>query len=416
MANPEGTTPAPPNAWAVLRLRNARLVIGSRMFAFLGRRLIEATLPWQVYDLTGSAMALGVVSVVQFLPVIPMTLWGGAVADAFDRRKVALGAEAAILLGWIALACLPHEAASLPWIYAIALLLAVAGAFESPAGIALLPQVVPRELFPHAVTLSSTLRTGAGTGGLMLAGFAIDAFGPPRTYGIGVGIMALCMLQLAGVRVPIQAGDRRRASLDAVREGVRFVFSRGAIWSCMTLDLFAVVFASVVGLLPMYQEILGIGPRGYGLLVGAMEAGTLMMGGLLMLRPPLQTPGRALLLAVGAFGLATVLFAVSRSFPLSLLALLLAGAADQISMVTRSTIVQLSTPDALRGRVNSVNMIFINASNQLGAAESSFLAAFTSAPFSAAFGGLACLAVVAWIACAVPALRTYRVSADEPSV
>jgi hypothetical protein len=192
-------------------------------------------------------------------------------------------------------------------------------------------------------------------------------------------------------------------------EGVAFVRSRKVVLTVMLLDMFAVIFASVTALLPIYaSEILRVGPRGYGLLAGALQIGTLLTALLLVVSPPIRRPGRALLLAVGGFGLATIAFGASHWFPLSYLALVAAGMSDEVSMVARQMIIQLSTPDALRGRVASVNFIFVGASNPLGDVESGLLAGATSPAFTAIFGGVACLAVLAWAAARVPELRRWR--------
>jgi predicted MFS family arabinose efflux permease len=177
----------------------------------------------------------------------------------------------------------------------------------------------------------------------------------------------------------------------------------------MTLDMFAVIFGGATALLPIYaNQILQVGARGYGVLSASLEAGALLSSLALMLSPPVRHAGRALLIAVGVFGLATIVFGLSRWFPLSIAAYMLAGVADQVSVVMRSTAIQLSTPDELRGRVSSVNFIFIGASNQLGAAESGFLAALTSAPFSVVSGGIGCLIALAIVTAALPELRRYR--------
>jgi hypothetical protein len=198
-------------------------------------------------------------------------------------------------------------------------------------------------------------------------------------------------------------------SLRAIREGVAYVRGQPVLLGCMTLDMFAVIFAGASALLPVYaQEILRVGPWGFGVLSASLEAGALAMSVLLMVRRPIRGQGRALLAAVAVFGLATIAFGLSRSFWLSVAIYVLVGMADQVSVVMRSTIVQLTTPDELRGRVSSINMIFIGASNQVGAMESGFVAALTSATFSVVSGGVASLAVAALVAARVPALRRYR--------
>ena len=203
-----------------------------------------------------------------------------------------------------------------------------------------------------------------------------------------------------------------RPSMRLALDGLRFIRRSPIVLSVIALDMFAVLFASVTVLLPVFaKEILEVGPRGYGVLAGSLQAGQYVMALLLIARPPISHPGRALLLAVATFGAATVVFGLSRDFYLSIAALAVAGMADQISMITRHTLIQLSTPDELRGRVSSVNMVFIGASNQLGDVESGFLAALTSATFTVLFGGAACLAVVGLIAWRIPELRAWHAPA-----
>jgi hypothetical protein len=223
--------------------------------------------------------------------------------------------------------------------------------------------------------------------------------------------MSASVILFAQVKRPAVTSDRKRVTVEAISEGVRFVFSRQVLLGSMVLDMFAVVFGSATALLPIYaNEILKVGPRGYGLLSGALEAGTFLMALVLMLRPGIVRPGRALLWAVLVYGSATVLFGLSRSLPLSIFVFVIAGMADQVSMVTRSTITQLSTPDALRGRVSSVSQIFIGASNQIGSARAGFVAAASNPTFAIVSGGLACLAVLAIVTRTMPKLRSYRIS------
>jgi MFS family permease len=203
---------------------------------------------------------------------------------------------------------------------------------------------------------------------------------------------------------------RPGVSLAAIKEGVQFVWSRQPLLGAMTLDMFAVIFGGATALLPIYAtDILHAGPRGYGLLAGSVQAGALVMSVALVLVPPVRRVGRTLLITVMLFGLATIAFGLSRSFLLSLALYMFIGAADQVSVVMRLITIQLSTPDELRGRVSSVSSLFIGASNQLGAAESGFVAAVTSATFAVVSGGIGCLAVVAAVAARMPELRRYRV-------
>jgi MFS family permease len=395
----------------VLRLRDVRFLVASRFCSAAAGTLARATIIWQVWDLTGSELQLGLVGLVQFAPVLPISLLGGALADARDRRRVVMLAQAAqgLAVGALALA----GEAPLWLVYGLVAALAAASGLEQPSRAALLPTLVPRPLFPSAVALHGTFQNAGWVLGPVLAGFAIEAGGVAAAYAASAGLVAASLASLSGVRAPGAPEERRPVSLAAIREGLRFVRVRPAVLGSMSLDMFAVILASVGALLPVFaEEILHVGARGYGLLAAALELGTVLMALALLAAPPMRRPGRALVAAVAAFGGATVLFGLSRSFPLSFAALVLAGMADQVSMVARASIVQLSTPDALRGRVSSVNQIFVQASNQLGAVESGFLAAATSATFAVVFGGFACLAVLGIIAARVPELRRYRIEAE----
>ena len=387
---------------------------GARVFSTLASSLLGATLGWHVYDLTLSTLALGTLGLVQFVPTIPITLLGGAVADNRDRRSIVALAQGAACLAALGLALVTRSgAATLPLLLATAFALAVGRSFESPANMALLPSLVPRETYPSAVVVNATARNLGFVSGPMLSGLLVDRAGIPAAYATAAGCLALSVLLLARLRGPRQDGAiRSPISFAAIREGIAFVRSRPVVLGSMTLDMLGVVFAGSTALLPVFaREILAVGPRGYGLLAASLSIGTSLMTAILLLRRPPERPGRALFLAVAVFGLATVAFGLSRSFPLSMAALVLAGMADEVSMVARSTIIQLATPDALRGRVSSVNMVFIGASNELGAAESGYLAALTSATFSVVFGGVACLGVLGLVVWRVPALRHHRVDA-----
>jgi MFS family permease len=299
---------------------------------------------------------------------------------------------------------------SLPLLYAMVLLVAVAGAFDSPARVALLPTLVPREVLPRAVTIASTNQALAFASGPALAGMLIAAAGIGAVYAAYAALVLGSLLALVFLRPGGQEPSRGAPSLAAIREGLSFVRRRQVVLGCMVLDMFAVIFGGAVALLPMYaNDILHVGPRGYGLLSAASEIGALATSAVLTVAPPIRRAGPTLLATVALFGLATIVFGFSRWFPLSVAAYMLVGVADQVSVVMRTTVIQLSTPDALRGRVSAVNLLFIGASNQLGAAESGFLAALTTAPFAVVSGGVACLVVVAVVTATMPELRRYRV-------
>ena len=391
--------------------RDFRYYLVSRFCTGTAMTLFRAAVAWHVFALSGSAFHLGLIGLVQFIPALGLSLVGGAVADAYDRRKVMMLAQVLPLVCGTVL-CIQTErgAANLSLLYAIVLFVAVAAAFDNPSRAALLPTLVPREVFPRAVTIASTNQALAFVTGPAVGGFVIAGAGVGVVYAVYAGLILGSLAALLFVHSRPHEGRERTISLHAIREGLSFVRRRQVVLGCMTLDMFAVIFGGATALLPIYaNEILHVGARGYGFLTSSLEFGALLTSLALTFLPPITRVGRALLIAVGVFGCATVVFGLSRSFPLSLLAYTLVGVADQVSVVMRMTAIQLSTPDELRGRVSSVNFIFIGASNQLGAVESGFVAALTSAPFSVVSGGLGSLVVLAVVAVWLPELRRYRI-------
>ena len=365
---------------------------------------------WQVFDLSGSAFQLGLIGLVRFVPHLALSLLAGAFADTYDRRRIAMLAQVVPAFCAVALfVATTGGYASLPLIYALVFSIAVSAAFEAPAGSALLPTLVPRAIFPNAVTIATTLTSLARVTGPAVAGLVIAGVGVGATYAVQACLIAGSIAAYSFIRSPAQTETRSTVSLQSVREGIRFVRRQRVVLGAMTLDMFAVIFGAAQALLPVYaNEILQVGPRGYGLLTSSLEIGALLMALLLVMLPPIRRAGRALLIAVAVFGAATVLFGLSRSFPLSVLLYMLVGMADQVSVVMRQTLIQLATPDALRGRVSSVNMVFIGASNHLGAVEAGFVAALSSATFAVVSGGLGCLVTLGVVAAKIPELGAHR--------
>ena len=389
------------------------IYLASRFCSSAAMTLLRSTVYWHVFALSRSEAALGAIGLAQFVPALALTLVGGAVADAYDRRRVMRLAQLPYLASAVLLfAATRSGAVSVPLLYAAVFANAVAAAFDSPARQAFLASLVPLAAFPRAVTFSSTAIALAFASGPALGGILIAASGVEAAYA-AYGLLVIANFVGLGFVHPIHAiADRAPLAWTAVREGLAFVRRSPIVLSCMALDMFAVILGGATALLPVYaSEILAVGPRGYGLLTSSLEIGALAMSILLVVRRPIGRAGPALLASVAIYGLATLAFGLSRWFPLSIAVYMIAGAADQISVVLRATAIQLSTPDALRGRVSAVNMLFIAASNQLGAVESGFLAAATSATFAVVFGGVGCLLVVAWTAWKVPELRRYRIGA-----
>jgi MFS family permease len=390
--------------------RTLVVYLASRFAIGTATMMLRAAIAWHVFQLTHSAFHLGLIGLLQFLPAFALTLVAGALADSADRRRIMMVAQIVLFAcGTILFLATAKGTVTVGLLYAMVMTAATATAFDSPARMAFLPSLVEREAFPRVVTISATnqalaFATGPALGGLLIADLGIAA-----AYAAYAVLIVVAFASLAMLPSPPAAPSGRGVSFAVIREGLHFVRSRPVVLGCMTLDMFAVIFGGATALLPIYaSDILQVGPRGYGLLSSTLEVGALVTSLVLTTLPPIQRAGRALLIAVGVYGLATIIFGLSRSFPLSLVAYMLVGVADQVSVVMRSTTIQLSTPDELRGRVSAVNLLFIGASNQLGAAESGFLAAATSATFAVVSGGIASLVVLAIVALTIPQLRTYR--------
>lgn len=376
---------------------------------------MQAAIAWQVYQITGSALSLGLLGLVRFGPSLAASLIGGAVADRFDRQRIVVITQAGPLICSATLLVTTRSGTvGLPLIYGLVLLIALADAFESPARQALLPLLVSRPRFANAVTLDSTIEQLATIAGPTVAGLIIATGGVADAYAVHVVLLIGALIALLLLRPRYESRTRTPVSIAAIAEGVRFVWQRQILLGSMTLDMFAVIFAGATALLPIYAEkILHVGATGYGLLASSQAAGALLMSVVLVFLPPVQRTGRALLFSVAGFGAATIVFGFSRSFPLSLAAYALTGSADQVSMVMRHTTIQLATPDELRGRVSSVSSLFISASNQIGVLESGVVAALATATIAVVTGGAGCVLVVGWIAARMPELRHYRIGAED---
>ena len=395
---------------ATLRIPAIRAFVLSRTAGSISVTLIQAAVAWQVYAISNSALQLGLIGLVRFVPALGMSLLGGAVADSYNRRNIILISQLVPLtVAVVMFAAIASGRVTLALLYAVVLVTGLASAFEQPARQAILPAIVPPHLFARAIAINSTMQALAFATGPTVAGAAIASMGVAAAYIAYGAFVLLSMTAMAWVPAA-RSHSRSGVGWKAIREGLHFVWSRPVLLGAMTLDMFAVIFGGARALLPIYAtNILDAGAFGYGLLYAASEVGALLMSILLLMLPSIDRMGRALLLSVAAYGIATMAFGISRSFVLSLIAFTAVGMADQVSVITRTMTIQFLTPDELRGRVSAVNSIFISASNQLGAVESGFVAALTNATFAVVSGGLGCLAVVGIIAARVPALRNYRV-------
>ena len=384
---------------AALRQSNFLLYSASRILSTLGQSTLQTVMAWQVYDMTGSPWSLGFLGLARFFPALASSVLGGLVADSFDRRGVMVASQSVPLAVGIVLAVATLGGwVSLPLILGLVVCLGLASSFEGPARTALLPAIVTPETFTNAVTVNNIFQKLGAVTGPTLSGFVIATLGIAAAYTGFCVATVLSVVPILLLRYAPRTWQGRKISFDAVREGVRFVRERPVLLGAMSLDMFAVIFGGASALLPIYaRDILGGGAQTMGLLSSSMQAGAFLMSFVLVWRPPVKRTGRALILTVVAYGLVTVIFGLSREIWLSLFLYGLIGATDQISVVMRQTTIQMATPDELRGRVSSVHQVFVGASGQIGAMESGFVAALTSATFAVVSGGAGAVAVAAWM-------------------
>jgi MFS family permease len=397
--------------------------------SFTGAFMRNAALLWHVSMLVApehKGLALGMVGLVQVVPIVIFSLVSGVVADALDRRLVMIATQGAASCVGLALGLLALRGSSTVWpLYALAALGAVVGTFDLPARQALVPSLVPREHLPNAISLNAIAVQAASVLGPSIGGLVIASKGVGPAYLVHAVLSCCTIVALLLVRdLPREArdaaaegpdqSDRPSFSWHAALEGLRFVFRSPLIRSTMLLDCAATFFSSATALLPIFaQEILRVGARGYGWLYAAPAAGALVTSALMVpLTERINRRGQTLLWAVLAYGAATVAFGMSRSFSITFLCLALTGASDTVSMVIRNVVRQLETPDRLRGRMTSVNMIFFMGGPQLGELEAGLVANWLGAPFSVISGGIGCLIATVWVAATTPALRRYRRGAE----
>jgi len=392
-----------------LRQRDFRLLWLGQLISQAGSMMQVVAINWHISVLTNyNPLALGLVGLSRVVPLIFFSLVGGAVADAHERRKVMLITQSAMAILAALLGLLTDRGLQLVWpIYLLNALAASASAFDSPARQAIIPSLVPREHLSNALSLNSIMFDVATIVGPLLAGLIIEV----RDVAIVYWLNAISFLAVIGALLimhPAQQEIKRSASVGAMKEGLRFVFHQPIVRSTMLLDFFATFFSSANQLLPIFAaQILQVGALGYGLLTAAAAIGSLIAGSIMGFRAHIRRPGAVILWAVAIYGLATLVFGLSRSFILSLLMLATTGASDTVSMILRQTIRQVVTPDELRGRMTSVNMIFFTGGPQLGELEAGVVAALIGAPLSVLTGGLGCLIAVGLTAWKAPLLREF---------
>ncbi len=405
--DPPSPSIQPHDPYAVLRFDDYRLFLQAGMYATVGGQMQGVAVGWEIYERTRSATALGLVGLAQVLPVILLAIPAGHAADRYDRKRQLVVAQVLLGLASLGLALLSTMEGPVSLVYLCLVLTGIGQAVNMPARWAVMPQVVPRAMIANAVTWNSSSWQVASVVGPALGGLSIAL-----TQGATAAYLfnAACSIAVVALVWPIVlrpfARDFQPLSFHSLLAGIRFVLRTELILATITLDLFAVLLGGAVALLPIFaKEILQIGPTGLGWLRAAPSIGAFFMAIVLAHRPPLKRAGPALLWSVGGFGAATVVFGLSRSPALSFVMLLLTGALDNISVVVRGTLVQVLTPDEMRGRVSAVNAIFIGSSNELGEFESGVTARVFGAVRAVVLGGVGSILIVAAVAWKWPSVR-----------
>ena len=411
------TIQSKPSSLVALRYSNYRLLWFGQLVSFSGSMMQNAAIFWHVSLLVPDnqkGIALGLVGLVRVVPIIIFSLIGGVVADAVDRVRLLIITQITMTLSAAVLATLTFHGLAVVWpLYALTAVSAAASSFDNPARNALIPNLVPREHLANAISLNTIMFQLASVAGPAIGGILIGTVSVGWVYAYNaISYVAVigALLMMRNVPARVDTGTKPVVNLEAMREGLRFVFGAPLIRSTMLLDFFANFFASCIALLPIFaQDILHVGATGYGWLFAAPSIGALAAS--IVMVPAtdrVERRGTVLLWAVGVFGLSTVVFGLSRNFGLSWLCLAVFGASDMVSTVYRNIIRQLATPDNLRGRMTGVNMIFFMGGPQLGELEAGIVADLAGAPISVITGGIGALIATLYVARTTPQLRDYR--------
>jgi MFS family permease len=404
----------PQSAFSALRHRNFRLLWMGQIVSVTGSQMQLVAINWHVYLLTHSPLALGLVGAFRAVPIILCSLAGGVVADVVDRRLLMMTTQTIMLLCSGVLALITFGGLARVWpIFALTAIASAAWAFDTPARQSLLPTLVPIGDFPNAVSLSMLMFQIGMILGPTLAGFLLASQGPGLVYALNAAsflavIVGLALMRLTG-RTSTDEEQKSNISLQALAEGLRFVWRTPIIVQTMTLDFVATFFASANQLLPIFaKDILVVGARGLGFLVAAPATGAIVAGLVMARLGTLKKQGKVVIMSVAVFGAATIAFGFSRGFWFSLLMLAITGAADTVSTILRQTIRQLATPNYLRGRMTSINMIFFMGGPQLGEVEAGAVASLIGGPLSVVSGGVGCVIAALLALAKARNLRAYE--------
>ena len=403
--------------YAPLRSPMFQRFTAARFLASLGAQMMDVAVGWDLYERTGSALALGLIGLVQMLPILLLSMPAGQFIDRHDRRAIVVTAQSAYAIGALSLTLLTLWHGPVALVYLALVIFGASRAYNFPAMTAMLPSVVPQEQFTTAVALNSSTFQLAAVIGPALAGVLIGVTGHALVVFASIVLTTLLVIVLMLlVRSRTTAQTTTTRNWAAIIEGWRFLGQNQIILSAITLDLFAVLLGGATTLLPIYaRDILHVGPVGLGWMRAAPSAGSLLIALFQANRRPYARAGRALLLAVAGFGAATIVFGISRHFWLSVAMLFLLGAFDNVSVVIRQSLILLRTPDVMRGRIAAVNSLFVNATNELGGFESGAVAQLLGPVVSVVAGGIGTILVVLGVAGLWPQLRRLtQIAPGEP--
>lgn len=408
------------DAYAVLKIADFRWFIMGRFFLTLAIQMQSVIVGWQVYEITHDALFLGIIGLAEVIPFLVLALFAGHVADSFIRKRIILITNSLYVFCAAGLLFLSYQSfgtngPGLITLYWVIALTGVARAFFYPAQSAYMAQIVPKELYSNSSTWNSTIWHIAAVTGPALGGLIYGFAGIHAAYFIVVLFSVISLALFASMHSkPLPEKGKNLGVIHSLVEGLQFVFRQQLLLGAMTLDMFAVLFGGAVALLPVFAaEVLHVGPQGLGILRAAPAFGAVIMSFVLAYYPPVKKTGMKLFFGVAGFGLCMFVFAVSRNFYLSLGVLILSGVFDNISVVIRGTIMQLYTPDEMRGRVASVNSIFIGSSNELGSFESGLAAKLLGLVPSVIFGSAMTLLVVGFTARFAPRLRRLELEIQK---
>ena len=401
-------TPTTHDAYAAFRIPAYRRYFTGNLIFILGLQMLNVAVGWEMYERTGSALELGLVGLVQFIPQLALVAVAGHITDVYNRKHVLMAAISLTAAAALVLALNAALKGPIFVMYACLFATGTARAFWMPARSALLPRIVPLSIFSNAVSWNTSGFEISSFIGPAIGGFLIYYAGVTAVYAVNAALITCFALLLSRIAYRHEPPAQSALTLGSLLAGARFIWKTKVVLSVMCLDMFAVLLGGATALMPIYaKDILHVGANGLGWLLAAPSAGAFTSALIQAHRGPLRRAGRTILLAVACFGAATVFFGLSTFFPLSLAMLFALGVCDNISVVVRSTLVQISTPDDMRGRVSALNGLFIGTSNQLGAFESGAVANLLGPVASVVLGGVGTIAVAGITAWLSPSLRRY---------